>query len=180
MLHEEGESPGQQSGAGEPIAKNSSRRCLLAACSARPPCAKLPPFPLSIGEFSSRCTRLLSCFSNLSSRVHERDRRGPQCTRRKAGERAKKARRSISFFFAVVSDSRGRGGGGGGERRGKGFPSILPYLQGVDVGVDGVERALGLGGLDERGGVRRADLLHAAGLGEVGKEMRKRFFFSWS
>ena len=106
MLHEECESPGQQSGAGEPIAKNSSRRCLLAACSARPPCAKLPPFPLSIGEFSSRCARLLSCFSNLSSRVHERDRRGPQCTRRKAGERAKKARRSISFFFLRWSATR--------------------------------------------------------------------------
>ena len=87
----------------------------------------------------------------------------------------------ISRLSAAVSDSRRirrERPEAAAARRKEIFFFPIPYLQGVDVGVDGVQRALGLGRLDERGGVGRADLLHAAGLGKVEeKEFRVFFFF---
>jgi len=54
-------------------------------------------------------------------------------------------------------------------------PSRPSHLQGVHVGVDGVQVALGLRGLDERGGVRAADLLErAGGLRERGRRASAR------
>ena len=71
----------------------------------------------------------------------------------------------IPFFCGGQRLEKGGEGGGGGEI----FLFLsffaIPHLQRVNVGVDGVERALGLGSLDEGGGVGRSDLLHAAGLG---------------
>jgi len=156
MRRGEGEGKRRRSGAREERERHSLLFDLFLSSSL----AKLPSISnrAACPSFLARSNPRLGCTAATVS-----DASAPGKGRIRRGERKKKKRKQL----AAVSDLRKAAAASGGGGNPPLFLSSFAdsYLQGVDVGVHSVQRALRLGRLDERGGVGRADLLHAAGLG---------------